>query len=124
MLSERRELPQNLLGAVRRRFTELVYSWINFLHSLIVPNPQSLIANKDAEAFGENEKDGVFRLMAVLTKITRESTGFEAKKGQGKEEAKFISESFRTYLKAKKELESMNSKIVEHWEKEIKSQKA
>jgi hypothetical protein len=120
MLSERRELPQDMLTAVRRRFTEVIYSWINFVHSLIIPNPQSIIANKDAEAFNDKEKDVIYQKMAVLTKMTRESSSFEAKKGQPKEEAKFITENFSKFIEMKKDLGEMNEKIIAHWQKEIK----
>ena len=123
MLSEKRELPQNLLVALRRRFTEFVYSWINFLHSFIVPNPQSIIANKDAEAFNEKEKDNIYKLMAVLSKMTRESSQFEADRLQEKEEAKFIRENFSKYMGIKKELAELNKKVIAHWQKEIESQK-
>lgn len=123
IVSERREIPQNLVIVIRRRLTELVYSWINFMHSLIVPNPQSIIANKDAEALSEKEKDHIYKTMAVLTKITRESTSFEAEKGRTKEEAKFITENFNKYMEVKKELAEINSKIVSLWEKEIGLQK-
>jgi len=121
MLSERKELPQNILVALRRRFTEIMYSWINFLHSLIMPNPQSIISNKDAEAFSEKEKENIYKLMAELAKMTRESTSFEAKKGQPKEEAKFIRDNFSRFIEIKKELAELNKKVVEHWEKEIYS---
>jgi len=124
IISERRELPQNLLIVIRRRLTELIYSWINFLHSLVIPNQQSIIANKDAETFNEKEKDQIYKTMAVLTKITRESTSFEAEKGKYKEEAKFVTESFKKYIEIKKELAALNSKIIAFWEKEIGLQKA
>jgi len=121
MLSERKELPQNILVALRRRFTEIMYSWINFLHSLIMPNPQSIISNKDAEAFSEKEKENIYKLMAELAKMTRESTSFEVKKEQPKEEAKFIRDNFSRFIEIKKELAELNKKVVEHWEKEIYS---
>ncbi len=117
LLSERRELPQDLLAIVRRRFTEVLYSWINLLHSLVVPNPQSIIVNKDSEAF--SEKDIIYSIMAELAKMTRESTRFEASRDIQKEEAKFISENFNRYMDLKKELAEINSKIVEHWQKEV-----
>jgi len=118
MLSERRELPQDILAAIRRRFTEVVYSWINFVHSLVVPSPQSLIVNKDAEAFDEKEKDSVYKVMAALAKMTRESAYFEIEKGQKKEEAKFIRENFSKFMELKKKLAEFNIKVVEHWKKE------
>ena len=118
MLSERRELPQDILAAIRRRFTEVVYSWINFVHSLVVPSPQSLIVNKDAEAFDEKEKDSVYKVMAILAKMTRESAYFEIEKGQKKEEAKFIRENFSKFMELKKKLAEFNIKVVEHWKKE------
>ena len=121
MLAERRELPQNMLCVIRRRFTEAVYSWINFIHSLIVPNPQSIIVNKDAEAFDDKEKERIYRTMAVLAKMTRESTGFEANRKQDKKEAKFIKENFEKYLEIKKDILALNQKIIEHWQKEIDS---
>ncbi len=121
MLAERKELPQNMLCIIRRRFTEAVYSWINFIHSLIVPNPQSIIVNKDAEAFDDKEKEKIYKTMAVLAKMTRESAGFEANRSQEKQEAKFIKENFKKYLEIKKEILALNEKVVEHWQKEIDS---
>ena len=121
VLSERKEIPQDILAAVRRRFTEILYGWVNFLHSLVVPSPQSLIANKDAETFDEKEKDRIYRMMALLAKMTRESTSFEAKKGQPREEARFVRENFSKFMGIKKELAELNSRLVEHWQKEIES---
>jgi hypothetical protein len=121
LLSERREMPQDMISTIRRRFTEAIYSWINFVHSLIIPNPQSIISNKDAEAFSDKEKEDIYKIMAVLAGMTRESTSFEAKKGKAKEEAKFISDNFPKYLEIKKDLAKLNEKIAAYWQKEAES---
>lgn len=119
LLSERRELPQNMLSLIRRRFTDVIYGWINFLHSFIVPNPQSLIVNKDAEAFDEKEKEDIYKQMTLLAKMTRESARFEIKKKDEKAEAKFINDNFKKYMDMKPKFEEFNKKVIDFWQKEI-----
>jgi len=123
MLAERNELPKNMVAAIRRRLTEVIYSWINFTHSLIVPNPQSIIVNKDSEAFDDKQKEEIYKVMAALAKMTRESTGFEAMRNKEKEEANFITQSFEKYMELKPRLAGINEKVVSYWQKEISALK-
>lgn len=54
----------NLGRAICYRITETYYSWINFIHRLIMPNPNSLLDLKESKLFEDKEE-----LIAILNKM-------------------------------------------------------
>ena len=116
-LAKRREFPEFPLRIIRRRLVDIHLLWINYLHSFIFPNPQSIVVIKEAEAFDDKEKDEIYKLMVKFAKATRESVVFEIKRDDEKE-AEFIKTSFENFKKIKKQLEPFAEKNIEFWRKE------
>ena len=116
-LAKRREFPEFPLRIIRRRLVDIHLLWINYLHSFIFPNPQSIVIIKEAEAFDDKEKDEIYKLMVKFAKATRESVVFEIKRDDEKE-AEFIKTSFENFKKIKKQLEPFAEKNIEFWRKE------
>jgi len=114
---KKRESPEFPLRAIRRRLADFYSLWLNYLHSVIFPNPQSIILTKESEVFDEKGKEEIYGIIAVLAKFTRESVLLEVKRDESRE-ADFINESFGKYRSLKKSIEQIVKKNVELWKKE------
>jgi len=114
---KKRESPEFPLRTIRRRLADFYSLWLNYLHSIIFPNPQSIILTKESEAFDEKDKEEIYRIIAILAKFTRESVLLEVKKDESRE-ADFINESFGKFKSLKKSIEQIIKKSIELWKKE------
>ena len=80
--------------ALARRMTNLFWNWNNYLHNLMVPNPQSMVIVAESQMLSAEQKADILVLMnKILAHVTANSINslsFDSKK-----EATFIDESVR-----------------------------
>ena len=114
---EKNEMSKFPARVIRRRLLDIFYSWSNYLHSFLFPNPQSIIATRDSEAFDEKEKDEIYKIIARLAKMTRGAVELELRKEESGD-AEFVRNNFEEFKKIKKQIEPFTKKNKEFWEKE------
>ena len=117
ILLKMREMPEFPMRIIRRRLVDIHILWINYLHSFIFPSSQSIVMAKEADGFNEKEKDDMYRTIAKLAKVTRESIMFEMKRDEAKE-AEFVKQAFDAFKKIKKQIELFADKNIEFWKRE------
>lgn len=65
---------ENLSRQVCTRIVETYLSWVNYLHSIIAPNPSYLVSINESQAFTGKEREDIAKLisgiMALITKNT------------------------------------------------------
>jgi len=96
------------------RIADLFWSWNNFLHSLIMPNPSSMIIMTESQEFGEQEKKEIIRLMTrVMAHVSANSIAGLTK--DKKLEAKFIDDSVALWNELSPKLTELSKKLNTMW---------
>ncbi len=106
------------LRYIRRIMVNVFYGWINYLHNFIMPSQQSAILMKESEAFSEEEKEKVIKLIKEIMFINRVSNKLDLELDETKD-AKFIKEYYDEWLKVKKVLVELATINVESWKKDM-----
>ncbi len=106
---------ENFSRQLCSRIVETYIGWTNYLHSLIMPNPQNILNISESKVFSNEEKEEMKTLMKKGMFLSSKSSWIGLTKDKT-EEAKFIDEAveiWKTYfgLKITKILE----KIKEEW---------
>ena len=110
------------LRFVRRRILDKINWFLGFLQGLIQPNPGSLISLEESRFFTQEEKDKVVALIKKLIILQREGLLLDIDSDE-KKDSEFIKEAFDKWMKHKKEIFSINVKIKEGWESEVKEER-
>ncbi|MCF7866123.1 hypothetical protein K9L67_00330 [Candidatus Woesearchaeota archaeon] len=98
-----RTIPENTLIFTMNLIMDYYIGWINFCHTLINGNPQSMILMREAEFFSNEEKKEIIKVMQNLTIISRKQTIINLK-NEEKETAQFIKEIFESWKNIKPKL--------------------
>jgi len=112
----------NLSNQLRSRLIDVVVSWDNYLHGLVMPNPQNLFSINEAKALNESDKKEIMKIMSRAAYFVAKSGGIRLKKDK-QAEAKFIDEVLGFWKDTYEPLFlKLLEKIEEHW-KEVKENK-
>ncbi len=113
-LVERKTLPVDLLGFIRRVIMEFYTGFANHLHGILFP-AQNLILMTESEAFNEQEKDEISKLLKKIMTLASKNNLLLVTRNK-LEEAKFIDECVSKWKKEfKPQLEKILNKIYEKW---------
>jgi hypothetical protein len=105
----------NLLWQIGSRIAEVYGGWNNYLHSLIMPNPQNLINMNESKIFNPNEKKSITNLISLIASFTSKGQLVNLKRDE-KEYGKFIDEGVTLWKeKVLKELIKIAEKINREW---------
>ena len=102
------------------RIVETFMSWYSYLHSLVVPNPNSMVSITESHMINEQRKQEIMRTMDKIMAIASKNSVVGLTKDK-KLEAEFIDES----LKAWGELLPILQEIMKHihtgWVERVRS---
>jgi hypothetical protein len=118
-LAEREELPEHFLDHLRRRFTDMLMGWVNYLHSFIHPNQQSMILMHESDNLTPEDKDGVTDILNQIMFISRISTKLELQKSE-EANANFLNEQFKHWQKMKQQMIELAEKNIIIWDEAMK----
>lgn len=105
-----------LIKAIRRKITEKTDYYAGLVKDLL--QPESDMTNMyECRAFGDDEKEDVYNILKKLMFLSRLAAEV-ALKADEKEDALFISSSFKEWIGIKPKLLRIISKIRSSWEKD------
>ena len=61
----------NLSRQITWRIVDTYTSWYNYLHNLIMPNPQSMVQLQESQGFNDEEKEKIMKVMPKLVLFGR-----------------------------------------------------
>ena len=122
ILKEKDVNPSFPLRFTRRMMISIFYSWINYLHNLIMPNPQSFIHVKESEAFNDDEKTQVHNIIKEIMFINRLSAKLDLEHDQQKD-AEFIKKYYKEWRKIKSLILELAEKNISCWKEEMPKDK-
>lgn len=97
------------------RMIDLFGTWYNYLHTLVMPNPSSMLNMTESQAFSEEEKQEILLLMNKIMAQISENTLNGLTKNKSST-AKFIDDSVDLWGKAlKPKLMEIIKKIRQDW---------
>ncbi|MFH1608131.1 MAG: hypothetical protein ABIA78_03280 [archaeon] len=100
------------------RIVDTYGSWANYLHSIIMPNPQNILNMSEAKIFSQEEKKEVTELMKNAMQISSNNSLIGLNKDKVAE-AKFIDYAVEFWdSEFGPKLIKIMKKIKEEWEKE------
>jgi len=111
---------ENLSRQICSRIADLYLAWNNYLHSLIMPNPQNILNMSEAKLFNNDEKKEISELMKKAMAISSRNSLIGLTKDTD-EEAEFIDYAVEFWNETFKEkLIPIMAKINEEWEEKVK----
>lgn len=111
-----------LLRSIRRRLHEKAAFFSRILEGVIYPNTSSLLNIQESKFFTEQEKEEITKYYKKLATIERESNILDVE-GSEKENAEFISKSFKEFKEIKEFMKKITKKMSESWKEESHSKK-
>jgi gas vesicle protein len=99
------------------RIVNTYFSWYNHLHSILMPNPQSIVNMTENQAFDDEEKNNLNLLMNKIMAYISKNNVIGVTKNV-KLQGPFIDEGLKFWdEEIKEKLEFVMKKIQKHWEK-------
>ncbi len=92
MILKERYVSKTLSRQVCMRMTETYFSWVNYLHNLISPNPSYMVNVNESMAFSEKEKAVMGELIGKIMILISTNTLVGLSKDKASE-AKFIDDA-------------------------------
>ncbi|MFH1787616.1 MAG: hypothetical protein ABH811_02395 [archaeon] len=109
---------ENLSRQLRSRMTELYVAWSNYLHSLIMPNPQNILNLSESRIFDSEEKKEITELMKKVMVVTSKNSLMSLTK-ENEKEAEFIDYCVNFWNNEfKKDLIKIMTKINQEWKRQ------
>lgn len=96
------------------RIVELFMNWYGYLHSIIIPNPQSILNITESQLFDEQKKQEIQQMMSRILALTSQN-GINGLKRDKKAESEFIDQSVSTINSLKPKLLEVLGKVNENW---------
>lgn len=87
---------ENLSRQICYRITEFYLSWSEYLHSLIMPNPQNLLNLSESKIFNAEEKRDIMEVMKKIMELNSRNILISLTHDRA-EEAKFIDDSVSSW---------------------------
>ena len=99
------------------RIVDTYVNWNNYLHSLIIPNPNNMLNINESKMFNEEEKKKITKLMTEIMALVSTNTLIGLTKDKSGE-ARFIDDSIDFWKKTfSPELIKIIKKINDEWSK-------
>lgn len=111
-------LSQKLSRQISHRIVENFMSWNDYLHSLIMPNPQNLLNMGESKIFGADEKKQITELMKIAMERSSRNSVIGLKRLKN-EEGKFIDDSLKMWEESFRiKISEIMAKVNDEWGKE------
>lgn len=110
-------ISQRLTRQICYRIVEAFVSWNDYLHSLIMPNPQNMLNMGESKVFDQEEKKEMMDLMKLAMEISSRNSLIGLKHDK-KMESQFIDDAFEIWSKKfKPKIVKIMEKINKEWGK-------
>ena len=109
---EKEYVSEKLSRMVCGRIMELYGSWINYLHGLVMPNPNYLPGVTESQMF--EDKDEIMKMLEKIMALVSMNTLVGLTKDK-KLESKFIDDSVQLWREINPELVKMLKKVHHTW---------
>lgn len=96
-----------LSRTVCRRMVDTFYSWYNYLHGLILPNPQNIWMTTESQVFNDKQKAEILQVMDKIMVFATQNTINSLSKNKT-DESEFIDSSIEFWQKILKPLLAEN----------------
>ena len=118
LVLEKGFVSKDFSNQMRMRIFDVFVFWDNYLHNLIMPNPQNLFNMHEAKVFDESGKKDIIKMMSRVAHLVARNTFLRLSRNN-KEESRLIDDSVRfwkqTYLPF---YIKIVKKIEGHWKEE------
>lgn len=108
--------PKYFLISIKRAMSNHLWSWINYLHGIILPNPQSMIMSQETNFFSEEERAEITTLMLKIVKLIKKDLILDDITDE-KILAEHINYSFIKWKELKPNCLKIAKEAYDNWEK-------
>jgi len=106
---------ENFSRQVCYRIVETYMGWNEYLHSIIMPNPQNILNMSESKIFGQEEKKEIVELMKKIMEINSQNSLIGLTKDK-EAEAKFIDNAVKFWETGfKPQMVKIMKKINKEW---------
>jgi hypothetical protein len=114
-ISKERFVSKTLSRQISGRIIDLFGTWYNYLHTLVIPSPGSMLNMTESQAFSDVEKQEIMQLMSkCMAQVSKNTLNGLTK--DKKDEAEFIDSSVELWKKElKPKLKEIIKKIKSNW---------
>ena len=103
------------------RMVDLFGTWYNYLHTIIMPNPASMLNMTESQAFPDEEKQEILAIMAKCMAQVSKNTLNGLTKNK-KDEAEFMDSSVELWKKElNPKLRDIIKKVKSNWAEKLES---
>ncbi len=114
IIERERFIPMLLLRFIRRRMVSLFDSWVNYLHTIVMPGQHNMILYEESSCFSEGDKKKIISLMTKIMSYTRQSLLLELSHDD-KKEAEFITFLHSKWVQVNPKLQEIARKSCDVW---------
>jgi len=111
-----RYISNRLSRMVCARIRDTFNSWISYLHSLLLPNPGSMINHAEHQLFNDADKQRITETLHSYLALTSENMLIGLNKDTAAE-AKYIDNSLKVWKDNLNFLIEVSEKVNKHWSK-------
>jgi len=119
-ICEQKYVSTSLSRQISGRMVALFNNWYGYLHSIIVPNPGSMLNINESNEFDEEEKAEIMHVMNNFIRLSV-LNGQNGLTKDRKAEAKFIDDALDTWNKFKPVTLKITTRTYELWDKKSKT---
>ena len=106
---------ENLAKQISHRIVEIYMAWNEYLHSLIMPNPQNMLNMGESKVFNQSEKKEIVEIMKKMMELSTLNSLIGLNHDTSKQ-AEFIDESVITWdHEFKPKLLKVIKKVNKEW---------
>jgi len=111
----------DLSRQLSKRISEMYISWLQYLHGLLVPNPQSLVNVFESQQFNDKERRDIQKIIDKVMVLTSKNSLVGLTKDK-KQEREFMDESVSLWKKeVNPKLRTIMKKVHDKWIEKSKS---
>tara|TARA_Y100000310_G_scaffold329383_1_gene399112 strand:- start:200 stop:700 length:501 start_codon:yes stop_codon:yes gene_type:complete len=122
LVLEKGYVSSDFSNQLRVRIIDVLINWDNYLHSLVMPNPQNLFNLNEAKAFNEKDKKEIVKMMSRVAHFVSRN-GLVRLTRNKEEEAKIIDDALKFWKEIYQPFfVKIMEKVEDHW-KEVESGK-
>lgn len=110
------------LRFIRRRIADRLAGAVNYLQTILQPNPGSFVLLRESSFFSAEDKQKVSNLLQQFILLERGSFVLEVS-GEEKDDAVYIQKTFKSWLTLKKDYAALVKLLPEGWKQQAEEKK-
>lgn len=112
---------ESLSRQICGRINDFYGSWYDYLHNIVIPNPQSLASMTESQVFGDDEKNKIMRVMSKIMDLNTTNLLVGIKNDKSAE-GKFIDDALRLWNEIKPTLTWLVTKTNNMWKEKAREE--